>query len=583
MDFLNVFKHLLPRSTAWNLVVDKTLRQFFEGLTFPQGVKDFADRVWLDAFPQTTREIVAWEKQLGIASVELLDDWDMEAPNVDAWQIGSNAELTKTTINPYRGSRSLRVAYVDTALPYARQDGTTSGQTYRVLGQVRSDGSAIPRVLTGSDTTVFLGTNSTEWQSFDVTLVYDSPNTYLRANTTGPGYCEFDNIQFISQTRIDNLERRWKPVSGQSPKAIQDTLQAAGFDVYVYDPFQRNNLLVDGNMEAQGVDAWATNGLISKHGSNPYEGLQVIRAHTPGVYPYIRQMGLMTDTHVYVVSGVLRSDGSAIPRVRTAGNDDLFVGTISTDWQPFEVEFTSDGTDILFRADTSDGFAEFDALMIYDKADPWAYLDPNDFVVEPVAFNPLVNKIYHVAKNYTNECGWVTTSEVGGDDAECGVYDGFLDIPKIYDLPTNSDYFNHFIYISGETLYTPIDITGTSRTALEDLCLKICPTEKWIIFVEAREIPIYMWMTYGGGLPAGTIEADIAAWATSNYEKNEDVSWVTIYNYCESQWPGDFAGVSSDWNVNKNETGDPNTILVEIGIIDIATFDEDNINLQPPV
>ena len=37
------------------------------------------------------------------------------------------------------------------------------------------------------------------------------------------------------QERRDRLDASWKATGGQSPRYIQDTLQAAGFDVYVHE------------------------------------------------------------------------------------------------------------------------------------------------------------------------------------------------------------------------------------------------------------------------------------------------------------------------------------------------------------
>jgi hypothetical protein len=74
MNFLNTFKHLLPRAKAWNLTVDKRLRQFFTGLasTGDDG-KAFFDNVWLDAFPATTRDLDSWEDQFNLRTVGLSD------------------------------------------------------------------------------------------------------------------------------------------------------------------------------------------------------------------------------------------------------------------------------------------------------------------------------------------------------------------------------------------------------------------------------------------------------------------------------------------------------------------------------
>ena len=61
MILFRVFRHLLPNARAWRLVVDKKLRSFFEGLAGSgSAVRDFFDGVYLDIFPEDTRELTAW-------------------------------------------------------------------------------------------------------------------------------------------------------------------------------------------------------------------------------------------------------------------------------------------------------------------------------------------------------------------------------------------------------------------------------------------------------------------------------------------------------------------------------------------
>lgn len=72
MIFLRIFKHLLPNARAWRITVDKKLRQFFAGLSgVGEDVKTFFDGIWLDIFPETTREIDAWEQQFGLRDTGL--------------------------------------------------------------------------------------------------------------------------------------------------------------------------------------------------------------------------------------------------------------------------------------------------------------------------------------------------------------------------------------------------------------------------------------------------------------------------------------------------------------------------------
>lgn len=70
--FLRIFKHLLPRSRAWIITIEKTLRQFFEGLAAAiDPHKEYYDDIYDDIFPQTTRELERWEKQFGLPTVDL--------------------------------------------------------------------------------------------------------------------------------------------------------------------------------------------------------------------------------------------------------------------------------------------------------------------------------------------------------------------------------------------------------------------------------------------------------------------------------------------------------------------------------
>lgn len=70
--FFRIFRHLLPNARAWRMVVDKRLRSFFEGLAGSGGlVKSFMDRVYLDLFPQDTRELSAWEQQFALPNTGL--------------------------------------------------------------------------------------------------------------------------------------------------------------------------------------------------------------------------------------------------------------------------------------------------------------------------------------------------------------------------------------------------------------------------------------------------------------------------------------------------------------------------------
>lgn len=71
--FLRVYQHLLPRSPVWSLTFNKTLKKFFAGLATPfddtdpaKSPKAFADAVFSDIFPSTTRQLPKWLFQFGL-------------------------------------------------------------------------------------------------------------------------------------------------------------------------------------------------------------------------------------------------------------------------------------------------------------------------------------------------------------------------------------------------------------------------------------------------------------------------------------------------------------------------------------
>jgi uncharacterized protein YmfQ (DUF2313 family) len=72
--FLRIIIHLLPNAKAWNLTINKTLRKFFEGLTDTGvNIKEFFDLVFLDVFPETTRELTTWEQQFALTNSGLTE------------------------------------------------------------------------------------------------------------------------------------------------------------------------------------------------------------------------------------------------------------------------------------------------------------------------------------------------------------------------------------------------------------------------------------------------------------------------------------------------------------------------------
>lgn len=69
-NLFSTFKHIFPRAAAWLMPYAGNLRKYIEGLSeYPQDIREESDRVFLDIFPQTTRELERWEKQFDLSGM----------------------------------------------------------------------------------------------------------------------------------------------------------------------------------------------------------------------------------------------------------------------------------------------------------------------------------------------------------------------------------------------------------------------------------------------------------------------------------------------------------------------------------
>lgn len=70
IKMFRVWQHLLPTGEVWRVVADKALRRIILALaTWSDGPRSFADDVFDDVSPETTRVLDEWEEQLGLPPV----------------------------------------------------------------------------------------------------------------------------------------------------------------------------------------------------------------------------------------------------------------------------------------------------------------------------------------------------------------------------------------------------------------------------------------------------------------------------------------------------------------------------------
>ena len=77
--WVRVYDRLLPRSRAWALTIDRTLKKFFEGLgELPKICQEYIGSVLLEAFPQTTNYLADWSLFFGSPTTLTADELEVE-------------------------------------------------------------------------------------------------------------------------------------------------------------------------------------------------------------------------------------------------------------------------------------------------------------------------------------------------------------------------------------------------------------------------------------------------------------------------------------------------------------------------
>lgn len=281
----------------------------------------------------------------GVVSVStdnLLVDGNMERSG-EAFLQGNGAILTKITNNPHSGKQAIRVEANGVSSNIYLQYNTTIGKKYRVTGFARGDGvSSAPR-LWDAVGYIWTGTNSTNWQFFDVT--YRSTATTLRfygtADSVAPytGYGDFDDIVVTEVTTGD-----------------------------IKNP--TDNMLADGNMERSGTAYYSSyeGTVITKETTNPHGGRKILRTAYGGTTVHFAYTSaLMTVGKKYRLTGYARGDGgSGYPFIRNGGYAYYpFQGTTSNEWQYFDVTFTAGDNELRFYCGTAvDAYSEWDDLTL---------------------------------------------------------------------------------------------------------------------------------------------------------------------------------------------------------------------------
>jgi len=141
---------------------------------------------------------------------------------------------------------------------------------------------------------------------------------------------------------------------------------------------QTNNLISDGDMEADGVGEWSNSlATLSKQG-DAYEGSQVLQvAYLANPNPYAYQT-IQTVGKKYRLTGRARGDLTGEPRIADGGTY-IWTGSTATAWQEIDVTYIATNAVLrLYNVTAGASFTEFDSIQVREVFETVGAWDARD-------------------------------------------------------------------------------------------------------------------------------------------------------------------------------------------------------------
>lgn len=96
MSFFKSLKLLLPKSKAFDITQNTSVRKFVKGLSYlPEDVKKENELVFMDLFPETTRAMEEWEKQFSVLFADLQYGDTRRGILKSLWQVNKGGQDLK--------------------------------------------------------------------------------------------------------------------------------------------------------------------------------------------------------------------------------------------------------------------------------------------------------------------------------------------------------------------------------------------------------------------------------------------------------------------------------------------------------
>jgi len=416
--FLRIYQHLLPKGRAWSIIVEKRLRQFFQGLTpVWDNIKESALNIYRDLFVDSTRALEEWEDQFG----------QVQELNTEEKRLERLRSLWKAS----------------------------GGQSPRYLQDV----------LQEAGFNVFI---HEWWQPVEVRAIdYNWSSAGQLADWNFIRYNETisNSILTLESTDIDP-QLQLKTVGTNLPFSgeIFNTVEIR-WDSSEYQIFSSLLLFGTGTNPNFSPDRRIRFGFIDDPEAT------TTGPDSEGFYTTVIDMSTRSDW---------TGDEGDITRIRFDFGGDI-VGTINNiDYIRTNAVPTGQPpvprNPLLYLADN-----RADVIYTTECGEPLAECGEPTAACGETLTPPgyaLVNKITE-ARVAGVDCG-EPLAECGEPLAECGEVLGFSFVPREYNIPIDSDTWSYFLYFGGETFPETATVDVTRRDEFERLLLKNSPLEQWL-------------------------------------------------------------------------------------------------------
>lgn len=538
--YFRQLRHLLPSGEPWRVIVDNYLRQFFEGVSVgaQSDAVDFVDQVYLDLFPDTTRELEDWERQFNLPGtgpeatrraalaarwmaqggqdptyiesifsaagfdLEITPWWnDDTSAEVYSFTAGNSLTLTPVPSGAYMRDDGLRFYFIDTAFALREYTMTTAWDVASAVETASISISLAPLGIDFSpDGKRFYVTQSAHSRQYDMAIPWDIANAVLDA---GP---------WNHPANHAGRQLRWRPDGRRLFLSGIDPIDESIWSFDVSEPWDLQSTLA--KIHTLDIDSDVANGRGFAFLDQGYR-LAVANSEASDSIEF------WSMTNRYDLDTASK-DGNLVISSDVANPWGVDAGHKSKSIFVFDV-----ATPGVFR---------------YRKREP---LDPRTLVADAGAGHTQCGEtgdsVFAVAEcgeqppNQDTELSAVCDFTPVGDQGYWVNSNG-TDWQGQPLIPDDENKWPFFMYLSAARGFplTVLDVEIDRKPELRELALRLCPTQHWIAYgdgVNFMEAPMYITLATNEPVSTDATEVVIGGGYLDG-GSGKDFSWevLGIYN-----------------------------------------------------